>query len=97
MVSALGDALAAGVLKLPFPPDELPAQITEALAGVVAHEQYPYPPIVLYLAVYGWTRIHGMVMLELFENTQPILGDAEAFFRFEMERMCAEFGLYPKS
>ena len=97
VVSALGDALAASILKPPFPPDDVPSQITDALAGVAANEQYPYPPIVLYLAVYGWTRIHGMVILELLDDTQPIVGDTAAFFQLEIRRLCAEVNLYPKS
>jgi AcrR family transcriptional regulator len=97
VVSALGEALAAGVLVPPFPPETMPAPMRDALAAVAANEGYPCPPIVLYLAVYGWSRIHGIVMLEIFDNTAPILGDPDAFFRIEMQRLCAELNLYLKT
>jgi len=33
----------------------------------------------------GWTRMHGIIMLELFNHIQPVVGDVAAFYRIQME------------
>ena len=35
----------------------------------------------LYAVIAGWTRIHGLVTLELFHHLQPVIGDTEALYR----------------
>jgi AcrR family transcriptional regulator len=78
-----------------IPPPEyqlLPGAINTQLEGVIAHEGYDVPVVVVYLATVGWTRIHGIVMLELFDDIQPIVGDTEAFYRFEMYMLLKQLG-----
>jgi hypothetical protein len=41
----------------------------------------------------GWARIHGMVMLELFEHLGPVVGDAAAFYRYEVEAFLQHLGM----
>jgi hypothetical protein len=41
----------------------------------------------------GWARIHGMVMLELFHHIQPLVGEGEAFYRYELETFMRQLGL----
>ena len=41
-------------------------------------------PDLFYLLVVSWSRIHGIVMLELFNHLQPVVGDAEAFYLNEV-------------
>jgi len=38
----------------------------------------------------GWARIHGMVMLELFEHLPPVVGDTAAFYRYELDAFWAQ-------
>jgi AcrR family transcriptional regulator len=45
-----------------------------------------------YLTVIGWTRIHGMLMLELFEHIQPLLGDTGSFYLIQVREMLKEMG-----
>jgi AcrR family transcriptional regulator len=92
VVEILDGALKAGAI---IPPPEyhaLPGAITAQLEGVIAHEGYDVPVVVVYLATVGWTRIHGIVMLELFDDIQPILGDTEAFYRLEMHMLLKQLG-----
>jgi AcrR family transcriptional regulator len=42
------------------------------------------PPGLLCLAITGWTRIHGLVMLELTHHTQPVIGDPAGFYEYEL-------------
>ncbi|MEP7293499.1 MAG: TetR/AcrR family transcriptional regulator [Chloroflexota bacterium] len=97
VVGILSEALAAGALKPPMTVEQLPPSVTAFLQNLIGTDGYPELPIVLYISVVGWTRIHGMVMLELFENTQAVVGDTEAFYRHEVTRLCAEMSLFPKS
>lgn len=92
IVPIIADALAAGVMVTPDVYHTLPPAIEGQLNGVKAHEGYDAPVIALYLATVGWTRIHGIVMLELFDNIQPVLGDTGAFFEREMRIMLGQLG-----
>lgn len=96
VVAILSEALQAGVLVPPIRVEELPPAIAEHLQQLIVDYDYPPLPIVLYLATLGWERIHGMVTLELFDQTPPLVGDSEAHYRFEVGRLCAEMNLYPK-
>jgi AcrR family transcriptional regulator len=42
------------------------------------------PPGLFCLAITGWTRIHGLVMLELTHHMQPVIGDPSAFYEYEL-------------
>lgn len=92
VVEILNDALAAGAIVPPPEYEALPGAIAAQLSGVIAHEGYDAPVIVLYLATVGWTRIHGIVMLELFDDIQPVVGDTEAFYQFEMHMLLKQLG-----
>jgi AcrR family transcriptional regulator len=92
VVAILADAIAVGKLVPPLEYNHLPEGIAAQLAGVMAHEGYDVPLVVLYLATVGWTRIHGIVMLELFNDIQPVVGDTEAFYRFEMDMLMKQLG-----
>jgi hypothetical protein len=47
----------------------------------------------LYIAMHGWARIHGLIMLELFEHSTPVVGDAETFYHHEIEMLLRDAGL----
>jgi AcrR family transcriptional regulator len=91
----LGEALAAGAMDYPAVYDALPDSIESYIGAMSAQEGYAIPPQVIYLTVSGWSRIHGLIMLELFTHTQPVIGDAEAFYRFEIVTFMEQLGLNP--
>jgi AcrR family transcriptional regulator len=45
------------------------------------------------LMMSGWARIHGLVMLELFHHLQPVVGDPEAFYQYEVRAFHKRLGL----
>ena len=45
-----------------------PAELAARLAAIAERDGYTMPVQALYLGVVGWTRLHGIVMLELFNN-----------------------------
>lgn len=64
--------------QLPAPPDMI--------------ETIPLP--IVYLVLVGWSRIHGMIMLEIFDHSPPVIGDVDAFYHHEIERIIFELKHY---
>jgi AcrR family transcriptional regulator len=93
VVNLLSEALAAGALK-PSPEYEtMPAAMHGYLAQLSQQDGYDAPPVILCIAAQGWSRMHGIIMLELFEHLAPVVGDVDGFFRFEMSSLFRSMGL----
>jgi AcrR family transcriptional regulator len=65
----------------------IPPEVQAALEEIITHEGYEIPSLPLYLTIVGWSRIHGIIMLELFNHLQPVVGDVNAFYRAEVENL----------
>ena len=50
----------------------------------------------LWFALTAWTRMHGLVSLELVGQLEPFFGDAGALYRWEMIRLIEAAGLRPE-
>lgn len=70
----------------------LPATVDAALQPLVAAEHISAPPEMLYALFAGWTKIHGMVILELMGHLKGTVGDLPAFFEHELARLLTELG-----
>jgi AcrR family transcriptional regulator len=51
------------------------------------------PELALYLTSVGWPVIHGIIMLELFNHLQPVVGDVDAFYYGEVENLLRRLGM----
>ncbi|HEV2580265.1 MAG TPA: TetR/AcrR family transcriptional regulator [Ktedonobacteraceae bacterium] len=71
--------------------DAIPQSVQANLTEMRARDGYDVPLEVLYGAVSGWTRLHGIIMLELFHHLQPIVGDVDAFYRAEIESILSTY------
>ena len=71
----------------------VPASITAHVATWLPAAGYDFPDALLCLLMSGWARIHGMVMLELFEHLGPVVGDPAAFYRHELEAFWRQLAL----
>jgi len=60
------------------------------LTEVDGHDQ-PLPA--LYLAATAWAKIHGHVMLELFDLIQPVIANVDDFFQHEVRNLTQHVGL----
>lgn len=47
----------------------------------------------IYLTAVGWTQLHGIVMLEVFEHIQPLVGNVEDFYRDQVIHMMETLGI----
>jgi AcrR family transcriptional regulator len=75
----------------------IPAAYASVPPGISAHfaasaPDGGFPDALLCLLMSGWARIHGMVMLELFEHIGPVVGDPAAFYRYEIEAFLQQLG-----
>jgi hypothetical protein len=55
-------------------PEEMRLAMQE-LGRQLAETGVHLPQLALYLTTVGWPRIHGILMLELFNHIQPVVGD----------------------
>jgi AcrR family transcriptional regulator len=95
MVGILAEAEAAGVFS-PLPEYlDLPPAVAAHLETLNARDGYAVSPTLLYVCTVGWARIHGMIMLELFGHTPPVIGDPEAFYRHEVLTLMQSMGMRP--
>ncbi|MBK8027304.1 MAG: TetR/AcrR family transcriptional regulator [Chloroflexi bacterium] len=93
LITALTEAYAAGVLHPPVEFLHLPATVEAHLRAFVETQGYPVPPEVFAVGVHGWNLIHGMVWLEIFGHTPPLIGDSAAFYRHQTLALCRSMSL----
>jgi len=87
------EALEHGEIDLPTRYSELPAAIDISLQQLTLVDGHDLPSPALYLAATGWAKIHGHVMLELFNLIQPVILDVDAFFAYETRNFLEQTGL----
>jgi AcrR family transcriptional regulator len=76
----------------------IPPSIHNQLRELVGEEQsgpidHDVERAIYYTAV-GWPQMHGIVILELFEHIQPLVGDMDLFYRQQIINLLASFGLH---
>jgi AcrR family transcriptional regulator len=89
----IADAIEAGEWVPAREYRDLPAEIDEPLKVLSKHEGHNLPHTALYLAAVIWAQMHGWVTLELFNLIQPVIGNTEAFYRYETHNMLRQLGL----
>jgi AcrR family transcriptional regulator len=89
----LAEAEQAGALRPAVEYRQLPPEIHPAFPSIDGQPSPAVPEAVLYFGLVGWTRIHGMLMLELFNHIQPLMSNTTAFYQFEMKNLLNSVGL----
>jgi AcrR family transcriptional regulator len=84
---------ASGELRVPAEYAQPPQQIEAVLGWLRQESGEPVPEEIAALLASSWARIHGLVMLELFEHIQPLVGDPAAFYRYEVRALLQRLGL----
>lgn len=87
------EAHQAGDLQIPAAYVDVPAETHHAISAWKQLSGIEMPDALLALLLSGWARIHGLVMLELFNHIQPLVGAGEAFYRYELEAFLRQLGL----
>jgi AcrR family transcriptional regulator len=78
------------IAKLSGRNNTVPPGMQMHLEEMRARDGYEVPLQDLYGAIVGWSRLHGIIMLELFHHLQPLIGDVDAYYRAEIENLLRE-------
>lgn len=87
------DGIESGEYNVPPPYAELPKELQHSIEALTAVDGHQLPEAALYLTAAAWTKFHGHIMLELFNLIQPVIGDVDSFFEYEMEQFIKQIGL----
>jgi len=85
-VGVLKDAYERGLVALPEYPD-LPASLRDQLTAIASLPEYDAPLPMIRLSLSFWALLQGLVTLELYSHTPPVVGDPDAFYRDEMRQL----------
>lgn len=80
-------AIASGELHIPQEYQAVPPTIAEHLADWKAGVGLEIPDALVCLLITGWGRIHGLVLLELFGHSAPVIGDPAALYQYELDAL----------
>lgn len=83
----------AGRVRLSAAYCEPPATVNAHLAEFLPGSGIPMSAALFYMLMVGWTRIHGLVVLELFGHTTPALGDPAAAYSHEVKAYLFDVGI----
>lgn len=93
IVGLIEAALQAGDV-VPAPPyDAVPELLASHLQAMIARDGYPVSEMTLYMGVVGWTQLHGIIMLELFNHLQSVVGDVDAYYAEQVRCLFHIMGL----
>jgi AcrR family transcriptional regulator len=71
-------------LQLPKYLVDIPPIVRSDIVAYLDHVGFDMPEAVVYAIMSGWSHIHGIVMLELFEHITPIFANTAHFYRHEV-------------
>lgn len=89
----LAEAINAGALTPPEQYQTAAATLDGPLAALQTHEGHQHDSVVLYVTAVLWSRFYGLVMMELFNLIQPVVGDTATFYKNEIRHALLEFGV----
>jgi len=75
------------------PPAVIDEQLGAHLAPYIAHHGADLPLPVVYTFLAGWTRLYGMVAMEVFGHLSWALTDSEPLFEMELEATIGQLGV----
>lgn len=93
IVGLIHQLIETGEIRPQPPYDQLPPEIEAHMQALIARDGYPVSPQALYLGVVGWTALHGILMLELFNHLQPVVGDVANYYHDQVRRLLITIGL----
>lgn len=94
IIGLIEQALQTGQLSLPSDVI-IPSALQKHYRSLIERDNYPVSVTAFHIAITGWIRIHGSIMLELFNHIQATVGDVGVLYTFEMRQLLREFGLEP--
>jgi len=87
------EAIEREEIDLPSNYRDLPPSLEQSLLDLTRVDGHDLPLPALYLAATAWAKIHGHVMLELFDLIQPVIANVDDFFQHEVRNLTQHVGL----
>lgn len=87
----------SGEMTLPESYLHLPASVHSSIVRYLGVVNFEMPEPVVYAIMASWVHIHGLVMLELFHHSTPIISDAAAFYKHEVVGLLRSLKMSPPS
>lgn len=86
-------ALQSGAL-VPKPPyDVIPAAVEQHEQALIAEGGYPISALAYHLTMVGWTQVHGIIVLEMYEHLGPNVGDVDQFYEMAIRALLTSMGM----
>lgn len=99
LFTAVGGALQEGSVHLPEFHQPMPPTVRAYLEGMPSgyfpSEAERVPAELVFYMLLGWARMHGFVMLEMFEHINNPIGDPAAAYAFEIDEFLRAMGMDP--
>ena len=86
-------AYQSGELVIPAEYEAVPPAMRDGSAAWQAASGIELPHALLGLLMSGWSRIYGMIALEMYHHVQPLVGDAAALYRYEIEAFLKQLSM----
>jgi AcrR family transcriptional regulator len=86
-------AYQSGQLTLPAEYSAVPPQVADHIKAWREHIGVAMPESLFCAVLTGWSRIHGLVMLELTHHIQPMIGYAAEFYEYEVDAFLQQLGM----
>jgi AcrR family transcriptional regulator len=93
IVGLIAQLYEQGLAEIPPEYQRIPESVRRRLREIAERDNYPVSEAVLNIGILGWTRLHGIIMLELFNHLPPVVGDVDAFYRAELRHIMIDFGV----
>ncbi|MDX1992147.1 MAG: TetR/AcrR family transcriptional regulator [bacterium] len=93
IIRPMGEADQAGLITIPPEAQHLPASLDQHFHGLIVSGNYPISSALFYLGVTMWTRIHGIIMLELYHHLGPTVGSVDDLFAHEVQHILRRVGM----
>jgi AcrR family transcriptional regulator len=87
------EGIESGEIDLPVKYRNFPPVIEQSLIDLTKVDGHGLPLPALYLAAASWAKIHGHVMLELYDLIQPVISDVDSFFQYEVQIYLQQVGV----
>ncbi len=87
IVGLLAEMLQSGSYKPRPPYDAVPEPIGSHVREMIARDEYPISEIPFYMGVVGWTQLHGVIMLELYNHLGPTIGNVDVYYRAQIDNL----------
>lgn len=95
IVGLIDSLLKAGEADPQPPYNSVPPETAAYMQDIIERDGYPVTVLAFYMGIVGWTQLHGVIMLEMFNHLQPAVGDVAAYYHGQVLNLLRVMGVKP--